>query len=76
MANNNHFSTNDLSLTAYLVMRGCALIVAKKLGRSYSFIIDLGEHREQTLHADYINSESRRFDAAVRDLKKIMFSGA
>jgi hypothetical protein len=72
---NNNFNTNDLSLTAYLIMRGCRLIVAKKLGTTYKFTINLGDYREQSLQADYINSESRRFDAAVRDLKKIIFSG-
>ena len=71
----NHISTNDLSLTAYLIMRGCRLISAYQRGRTYKFTISIGEYTEQQLHADYINSESRKFDAAVRDLKKIMFSG-
>jgi hypothetical protein len=72
---NNHFVTNDLSLAAYLVMRGCELKTAKQLGKTFKFIIDLGDFRAQTLQADFINSEARRFDGAVRDLKKIMFSG-
>jgi len=75
MENNNQFTTNDLSLAAYLVMRGCELRHAKQLGKTFQFILDLGAHREHTLQADFINSEARRFDSAVRDLKKIMFSG-
>lgn len=70
-----HLTTNDLSLTAYLVMRGCRLVSAQQLGRSYKFVVNIGDFTEQRLQADYINSESRKFDAAVRDLKKIMFSG-
>jgi len=71
----NQFVTNDLSLTAYIVMRGCKLINARQLGKTYKFTLDLGEHTAPRMQAEYINSESRRFDAAVRDLKKIMFSG-
>jgi hypothetical protein len=73
--NNNHFVTNDLSFTAYLMMRGCILISANKLGRSYKFVLDLRDFTQQKLKIEYINSESAKFDAAVRDLKKIMFSG-
>jgi len=72
---NNQFVTNDLSLAAYLVMRGCELKQAQQLGKTFKFIINLGDHRARTLQADFINSEARRFDGAVRDLKKIMFSG-
>ena len=71
----NQFVTNDLSLAAYLVMRGCELMHAKQLGKTFKFIMNLGDHQAQTLQADFINSEARRFDGAVRDLKKIMFSG-
>jgi len=72
---NNQFVTNDLSLAAYFIMRGCTLKIHKQLGKTYRFTLDLGEHRVPTLQTDYMNSEARRFDAAVRDLKKIMFSG-
>jgi hypothetical protein len=71
----NEFTTNDLSLTAYLVMRGCTLIDARQMGKSYKFTLDLGNSNKHKMQADYINSESRKFDAAVRDLKKIMFGG-
>lgn len=72
---NNHFTTNDLSFTAYLMMRGCKLIDARKLGQSYKFVVELNTENKQKLKLEFINSESARFDAAVRDLKKIMFSG-
>jgi hypothetical protein len=68
------FSTNDLSFAAYLMMRGCPLVSAKKLGKSYSFTLDLGSLEVDRLKVEFINSESSKFDAAVRDLKKIMFS--
>ena len=71
----NQFTTNDLSLAAYFIMRGCELRTARKLGKTYKFIMDLGDRRAPTLQADFINSEVRLFDGTVRDLKKIVFSG-
>jgi hypothetical protein len=67
--------TNDLSFAAYLMMRGCALLDAKKLGRTYKFILSLNGHSSKRLKVEYANSESTRFDAKVRDLKRIVFSG-
>jgi len=72
---NNYFVTNDMSFTAYVIMRGCKLVDARKLGTTYKFTLDLGDEVKNRLQADYMNSDVRRFDAAVRDLKKIMFSG-
>jgi hypothetical protein len=71
-----HFTTNDLSFTAYLLMKGCKLVSAKALGRSYQFVIDTQDKNTQQLKIEYINSESAKFDSWVRDLKKIMFSGS
>lgn len=68
------FTTNDLSFAAYLMVRGCALMSAKCRGKTYSFTVDLGERGEHNMKVEYVNSESAKFDAAVRDLKKIMFS--
>jgi hypothetical protein len=69
------FITNDLSFAAYLMMKGCSLMTADKLGKTFRFTIDIGENSSQTLKIQFINSEAAKFDAAVRDLKKIMFSG-
>jgi hypothetical protein len=71
----NQFTTNDLSFAAYLMMRGCPLLMAKKLGKTFRFTLDLGEKQQNPMKIEYINSESAKFDASVRDLKKIMYSG-
>lgn len=70
---NSQFVTNDLSFTAYLMMNGCTLIDAKKLGRSYKFVLDTHGKQATKLQVNFVNSEAVRFDAAVRDLKKIIF---
>jgi len=71
----NPYTTNDLSLTAYLMTRGCKLLAARKIGASFRFTIDLGKFDQSTVEVEYINSEAAKFDSAVRDLKKIMFGG-
>lgn len=67
--------TNDLSFTAYLMLRGYKVTSAKALGKSYKFSVLVGDEEEDHLRIDYVNSEIAKFDAAVRDLKKILFSG-
>jgi hypothetical protein len=67
------FATNDLSFTAYMVMRGAILLDAKRLGKSYKFTLKLTPEQAKQLKIAYINSECTRFDAAVRDLKTILF---
>jgi len=72
---NRQFVTNDLSLTAYLIMNECELLDARKLGRSYTFVLNTNGQNTRTLKLNFVNSEAARFDAAVRDLKKIIFGG-
>jgi hypothetical protein len=56
------------------MMRGCKLVTARKLGRTYKFTLDLNGNPADSYKIEFINSESAKFDAAVRDLKKIIFS--
>ena len=67
--------TNDLSFAAYLIFRGCKLLTANRYGKLHKFVVETNEMQEHKLKVEYVNSESAKFDAAVRDLKKIMFSG-
>jgi hypothetical protein len=67
------FATNDLSLAAFMIMRGAPLLSAKRLGKSYKFTLELDPRHAQDLKIAFINSECAKFDAAVRDLKTILF---
>lgn len=67
------FVTNDMTLAAYLKIRGCKLIQARKLGDTFKFIFEKPENIDQ-LQVDLANSEIVRFDAAVRDLKRVVYS--
>lgn len=66
------FVTNDLSLTAYMVMHGEKLLAAQKFGRTYRFELVVSDQTEK-LKLAFISSESARFDAAVRNVKKMLF---
>jgi len=70
----NEFVTNDLSLAAYMLMCGASMVKAKRLGKSYKFILDLGEMSSEQLMVSWVNSECSKFDSRVRDLKKALFS--
>lgn len=69
------YVTNDMSFAAYLMMRGFRVLAAQRLGKSYKFIMDVQDNNGERLMLDFVNSESNRFDQAVRDLKRILFSG-
>lgn len=69
------YTSNDLSFTAFMLMRGAKLIVAKKLGQHFTFTVQLNGRTAQSLQLEYINSDLPKFDAQVKELKKIMFSG-
>ena len=71
----NIFYTNDLSFAAYLHMQGFELTSAKRLGKSFKFSIDLVDKDDKQVKLMYLNSEARKFDASVRDLKKVLFGG-
>ncbi len=67
------FATNDLSLAAFMVVRGAKLLTAKRYGRSYKFVLQVTAQQAHTLKMAFVNSECSKFDAAVRDLKTILF---
>jgi hypothetical protein len=68
------YNTSDIAIAAYLMMKGLKLTVAEreKSGR-FKFIFDDPENLGGMYAVDYINSESAKFDAHVKNLKNILF---
>ena len=66
-------SLNDISMSAYLLMRGAKLLGAKKLGHTYKIDFEAGPVIDQ-LMLEFINSEFSKYDDSIRKLKKIMYS--
>lgn len=67
------YITGDLSFAAYLLMQGCVLLKAQHTGKTNKFYLDVGNRNIEQVKIQFINSESSKFDAAVRDLKRTLF---
>lgn len=71
---NKNFETSDLSLAAYLVMNGLALVKASKaVNGKFEFELEDPEGKAMQLQLEYINSDFCKFDNQVRTLKKMLY---
>ena len=69
--------TNDMSFAAWLIaVHGFKLSDARKLGKSYKFELytDDSALSIKTLKLSYMDSDIRKFDNTIRDLKRVLFS--
>ena len=67
------FKTHDLGTAAFLMVKGCRLHNAYINDRKvFVFEFDGDEQEIRKLSIDYLNSECAKFDAQVKNLKKIL----
>jgi hypothetical protein len=68
-----NFITNDLGTAAFLMIRGCKLLNAYVDQRKV-YVFEFGGDKEENrrLAIDYLNSECSKFDAQLKNLKKIL----
>ena len=68
------YKTSDIGIAAYVMMKGLQLVEAKRssTGR-FSFIFNDPTGLASVFAVDYLNSESARFDANIKNLKNILF---
>jgi len=68
------FETSDIGVAAYIMMKGLRLRSAtrEKNGR-FKFVFDDPSSIGQSLAVDFVNSESAKFDAHIKNLKNILF---
>ncbi len=71
----NIFTTSDLALAAYMVMRGLGLISAKRLdsGR-FEFKMEDPDVKADALALEFVSSEFAQYDNQIRALKKLLYS--
>tara|TARA_Y100000310_G_C20149053_1_gene563818 strand:- start:306 stop:527 length:222 start_codon:yes stop_codon:yes gene_type:complete len=71
----NNYVTPDLSLAAFLLMRGLKIESADR-DPSGKFIFSFSDpdNKGKILALDFINSEFCEYDNHVRNLKKIIYS--
>lgn len=69
------YVTSELSLAAYLKMRGVKLIKAGKTPTGkFEFIFDDTPGVCANHFVDFLNSEFSTYDAALKSLKKMIYS--
>jgi len=68
------FETSDIGIAAYVMMRGLKVITAARgPGGRFNFVFEDPSALGSKYAVDYINSESARFDAHMKNLKNILY---
>ena len=72
--NMNTFQTSDIGIAAYVMMKGLKLKQASRghNGR-FNFVFDDPIDLGAGYAVDYVNSESAKFDANMKNLKNILY---
>ena len=72
--NKNIYITSDIALAAFLMMKGMKLLSAtrERNGR-FRFEVDNTKNLADSYAVEFVNSESAKFDAHVKNLKNILF---
>ena len=68
------FQTSDIGIAAFVMMKGLKLKTASK-GHSgrFNFVFDDPKSLGAQYAVDYVNSESAKFDAHMKNLKNILY---
>jgi len=75
MSDTNQFTTSDLPLVAFLVIRGLSLVMAKKnISGKFEFLLDDPNDEAEALSVEYINSDFCKFDNQIRSIKKLLYT--
>jgi hypothetical protein len=67
------YITSDISLAAFLLMKGTPILSAKKVGGKFEFTFDDKLNETFQLSQQYIISDHPKFDAAMRQLKRMIY---
>lgn len=70
----NTFQTSDLSLSAFLILKGLQLLSCSKdsFGK-FQFIFEDPDSKAPLLSVNYLNSDFSKFDNNLRTLKKMLY---
>ena len=72
--NTKLYVTSDIALAAFLMMKGMKLLSAdrERNGR-FRFEFDDTKNQADKFAVEFVNSQSAKFDAHVKNLKNILF---
>ena len=65
------FETPDLGVAAFLLTKGCKLLVAERAKGRYSFVF-ADSLRCVQLSIEYVNSDFAKFDSSIKNLKNLL----
>ena len=69
-----NYKTSDIGIAAFIMMKGLKLLEAKRSSSGrFSFIFEDPNDIGRQYAVDYVNSESAKFDANMKNLKNILF---
>ena len=72
--NMSTFQTSDIGIAAYVMMKGLKLKQASRGNNGrFSFVFDDPQDLGKRYAVDYVNSESAKFDANMKNLKNILY---
>ena len=70
-SNGDRWETSDLGVAAYVHMKGLEILGGRRdRNRRWVFRFKDPDRRARSIAMEYLNSECRAFDAAIRTLKK------
>jgi len=74
MTGNNMYKTSDLSIAAFLMMKGMSLINAYRM-QSGQFMFEFNDPDQKGVQfaIEFASSECATYDNHVRNLKKILY---
>ena len=68
------FQTSDIGIAAFVMMKGLKLKQASRgQGGRFNFLFDDPSGLGPKYAVDYVNSESAKFDANMKNLKNILY---
>lgn len=73
MNDNDKFTTSDISLASFLLMKNLLLLSAVRVKGRFEFTFDNKLNDTQTFCQEYLMSDYPRYDAALRQLKKRLY---
>ena len=67
------YTTSDVPVAAYLMMKGLSLIRADRLSGRFIFELDDTDDSAAKLAIEYLNSDFCKFDNYIRNLKSVLY---
>jgi hypothetical protein len=67
------YTTADISLAAFLLLKGMRIVSARREKGKFAFTFDDAENVAFDLSQEYVLSEYPRYDASLRQMKRMLY---